>query len=332
MKQTRRDMLPILGLPLLGVVPFSRTAEQPAPEPVRTRLVLGGDVMLSRHVGRVARGLHDPAFPLRDLAPLLQSADIAFVNLESPFSDRGAVVEHGMIFKAEPEMIAALELAGVDVVSSANNHARDQGSHGVEFTLDWLERHQIAVAGTGSSAQAAHAGVVLERNGVRFGFLAYTYDQSNGNHTDTDERVAVMDVARMREDVAKLAARADAIIVSMHAGTEYSPRANAQQVAFAHVAVDAGACVVVGHHPHVTQPWERYGQGVIFYSLGNLVFDQFQRVETQRGALADLRFEGPRLVQASLLPVDIVGTAPRLARARPITTALAGFSAGPAAE
>ena len=312
MKQTRRDVLPVLGLPLLGVLPFSRTAEQPAPDPVRTRLILGGDVMLSRHVGKVARGLHDPAFPLRDLAPLLKAADIAFVNLESPFSDRGAVVEHGMIFKAEPEMIAALELAGVDVVSTANNHARDQGSYGVEFTLDWLHRHQIAVAGTGASAEAAHAGVVIERNGLRFGFLAYTYDQSNGNHSDTDDRVAVMDVARMREDVAQLAVRADAVIVSMHAGVEYSPKSNAQQVAFARAAIDAGAQVVAGHHPHVTQPWERYGRGVIFYSLGNLVFDQFQRVETQRGQLAEIVFEGPRLARASSLPVEIIGTAPHL--------------------
>jgi poly-gamma-glutamate synthesis protein (capsule biosynthesis protein) len=308
-------------LPLLIILtvffPFSRTAEQPAPDPVRTRLVLGGDVMLSRHVARVARQKHDPAFPMRDLAPVLQAADIAFVNLESPFSDRGAVVEHGMIFKAEPEMIAALELAGVDVVSTANNHARDQGSYGVEFTLDWLHRHQIAAAGTGTSAEAAHRGVVIERNGLRFGFLAYTYDQSNGNHFDTDDRVAVMDVTRMREDVAQLAMRADAVIVSMHAGVEYSPKSNAQQTAFAHAAIDAGALVVVGHHPHVTEPWEWYGQGVIFYSLGNLVFDQFQRAETQRGALAEIVFEGPRLARASLLPVEIIGTAPRLAKLVP---------------
>jgi poly-gamma-glutamate synthesis protein (capsule biosynthesis protein) len=323
-------------LPLLVVLqfslPISRTSEHPAPDPVVTHLILGGDVMLSRHVARVAREKRDPAFPLRDLAPVLQAADIAFVNLESPFSDRGAVVERGMIFKAEPEMIAALELAGVDVVSTANNHARDQGSHGVEFTLDWLERHQIAVAGTGSSAEAAHAGVVIERNGIKFGFLGYTYDQSNGNHTDTDDRVAVMDVSRMREDVGKLAARADAIIVSMHAGVEYSPKSNAQQVAFARAAIDAGASVVVGHHPHVTQPWERYGQGVIFYSLGNLVFDQFQRVETQRGALADIVFEGPRLARASLLPVEIVGTAPRLAVAKPLVASSGGSSLGPAAK
>ena len=204
MTLTRRALIRRTTLPLLGVLPFSRTAEQTAPDPVLTRLILGGDVMLSRHVGRVARAQHDPAFPLRDLAPVFQAADIAFVNLESPFSDKGSVVEHGMIFKAEPEMIAALQVAGIDVVSTANNHARDQGSHGVEFTVDWLERHQIAVVGSGKTAEAAHAGTVIERNGIRFGFLAYAYDQSNGNHSDTDDRVSVMDLACLRQDLAAM--------------------------------------------------------------------------------------------------------------------------------
>jgi poly-gamma-glutamate synthesis protein (capsule biosynthesis protein) len=317
MTLTRRALIRSATVPLLGALPFSRTAEQTAPDPVRTRLILGGDVMLSRHVGRVARAQHDPAFPLRDLAPVLRSADIAFVNLESPFSDHGPVVERGMIFKAEPEMIAALEVAGIDVVSTANNHARDQGSHGVEFTLDWLVRHQIAAVGTGKTAEAAHAGAVIERNGVRFGFLAYAYDQSNGNHSDTDDRVSVMDPAGLRRDLAAMADRADVLVVSMHAGTEYARKPNAQQVAFAQAAIDGGASVVVGHHPHVTQSWEHRGQGVIFYSLGNLVFDQFQRIETQRGALAEVVFEGPKMVRAGLLAVKIVDTVPRLASGGP---------------
>jgi poly-gamma-glutamate synthesis protein (capsule biosynthesis protein) len=273
--------------------------------------------MLSRFVGRLARQRRDPASPMRDLAPVLQAADLAFVNLEAPFSDRGPLVESGMIFKAEPEMIAALQLAGIDIVSTANNHARDCKSYGVEFTLDWLASHGIAAVGTGRTAEEAHAGVVLDRNGLRFGFLAYTYDQSNGNYADIDERVALLNVSRMREDVASLAERADVIIVSMHAGLEYQPKPNSQQVEFAHAAIDAGARVVVGHHPHVTQPWERYGAGVIFYSLGNLVFDQFQRVETQRGALAEVVFEGRTVAQAGLLPVDIVRTVPRLSGVKP---------------
>ncbi len=210
-------------------------------------------------------------------------------------------------------MIAGLELAGIDIVSTANNHARDCGGYGIEYTLDWLEQHGIAAAGTGRSEETAHAGAVIERNGVKFGFLGYTYDQSNGNHNDIDDRVAVLDLKRMREDVAALLKRADVAIVSMHAGIEYAPRPNQQQTAFARAAIDAGARVVVGHHPHVVQPWERYGNGVIFYSLGNLVFDQFQRKETQRGLLAEAVFAGRALIKVDVLPVNIVRTVPRLA-------------------
>ena len=302
-------------LPLFGAIPVTRWPIEIVPRAKETRIVFGGDVMLSRFVGRLARERRDPALPMRDLAPYFAAADIAFVNLESPFSDRGRPVEKGMVFKAEPEMIGGLELAGIDVVSTANNHARDGGEYGIEFTLNWLEKHGIAAAGSGRSEEAAHSGVVLERNGLRFGFLAYTFDQSNGNYTDFDERIAVLDVARMRRDVAAMRTRADVTIVSMHAGIEYAARPNPQQVAFAHAAIDAGARVVVGHHPHVVQPWERYGSGVIYYSLGNLVFDQFQRAETQRGALGQVDFSGAAVARAALLPVTIVRTVPRFADA-----------------
>jgi poly-gamma-glutamate synthesis protein (capsule biosynthesis protein) len=269
--------------------------------------------MLSRWVGKIARERHDPASPLHDLAPVLSRADLAFVNLEAPFSDRGPLVESGMIFKAEPEMIDALQAAGIAIVSTANNHARDCAGYGVDFTLDWLAAHGIATVGSAKTPELAHQGAVLLRNGIRFGFLAYTYDQSNGNHKDFDPRIAVMDVDRMRTDLRDLLTRADIAIVSMHAGVEYSPAPNAQQKEFAHAAVDAGARIVVGHHPHVTQPWERYSSGYIFYSLGNLVFDQFQRTETQHGLLAEAVFSGKALIHAGVIPVDIVHTVPRLA-------------------
>jgi poly-gamma-glutamate synthesis protein (capsule biosynthesis protein) len=301
-------------LPLLAGIPFRQSQPQePVPEPKKTRLLLGGDVMLSRHVGRLARAIHDPASPLRELAPVLRSADISFFNLEAPFSDRGGLVERGMVFKAEPEMVAALETSGVPIVSTANNHARDCGGYGVEFTLAWLKQHGIATVGTAPTAEEAHAGTVIERNGLRFGFLAYTFDQSNGNHRDVDARISGMDVACMKADVARiLDGRADVAIVSMHAGIEYRPVPNPQQIEFAHAAVEAGARLVIGSHPHVTQPFERLPEAAIFYSLGNLVFDQFQRFDTQHGALAEVVFSGKTLESAALLPVDIVRTVPRL--------------------
>src|SRR5580698_162256 len=140
---TRRALLPVLA-----AIPFHRTAPPetiPRPKPPkRTRILFGGDVMLSRYVGRLARAHHDPA---------------------APFSDRGRFKEHGMIFKAEPEMIAALQTAGVSIVSTANNHARDCDGYGVEFTLSWLNQHGIMAVGSAATAEAAHSGTVIELKG-----------------------------------------------------------------------------------------------------------------------------------------------------------------------
>ena len=313
---TRRSFL---LLPALGLA--TRSSEINPRPPFRlplTRILLGGDVMLSRHVGAIARKRSDPAWPFRDVARLFSSADIAFANLEAPFSDRGRLVTEGMVFKAEPEMIEGLLLAGVDVVSTANNHARDCGAHGIEFTLDWLAANGIAAVGTGHTAEAAHEGVIVSRNGIRFGFLAYTYDQSNGNYRDQDDRIATMDVAAMTHDVKDLRERADVVIVSMHAGWEYQRQPNSLQQKFARAAIDAGANIVVGHHPHVAQAVEQYSSGLIFYSLGNLIFDQFQRPDTQVGLIADLRFLAGELVGYGLIPVDIVRTAPRVRKAESI--------------
>src|SRR5258708_19459581 len=120
--------------------------------------------MLSRHVAAGARKQADPAWPMRSVAGLFSSADIAFINLESPFSDRGRTVENGMVFKAEPEMIEALSIAGIDVVSTANNHARDRGSHGLEFTLDLLAKAGMAPIGTGLTPEPPHQRPALPRN------------------------------------------------------------------------------------------------------------------------------------------------------------------------
>lgn len=300
MTLTRRTLLELAALPLAAGEPL-------------TRILFGGDVMLARYIGREARRRRDPAWPFRAIAAFVEAADIAFVNLESPFTDRGRPSERGMIFRAAPEMIAGLRLAGMDVVSTANNHARDGGGYGVEFTLKWLARNGIYAAGTGLTEEAAREGAVLERNGVRFGFLAYTYDQLNGNHSAPDPRINGMEVGRMREDVVRMSRRADVVVVSMHAGDEYRSRPNGQQVTFARAAVEAGASIVVGHHPHVIQPVERYRSGVIFYSLGNLVFDQFHRRDAQEGLLAEVAFRGTQIHEVTLHRVAIVSGAPHLA-------------------
>ena len=203
-----------------------------------------------------------------------------------------------------------------------DHHARDCGTHGIEFTLDLLARNGILAVGSAATAELAHRGVVIARKSVGFGFLAYTFDQSNGNHRDFDDRICMTNIDQMRSDVASLRARTDVVIVSMHAGTEYESNPNPLQQRFARAAIDAGASVVAGHHPHVVQTVESYGNGVIFYSLGNLVFDQFQYTKTQRGWIADVHFEAGRVASYGIIPIEIVNTVPRVQVRRPVTSVL----------
>lgn len=299
----------------LLTAPALSLAQPNARPPQVTRILFGGDVILARGVARRMKSEADPQLPLRALAPLFTAADIAFVNLESPFSDKAALWPAEMVFRAEPATVAALTHAGIDIVSTANNHARDCGAYGIGFTIDTLRNAGIVASGTAATPAMLREGVVLERNGFKFGFLSYTYDQANGNHPDQDPRVAGLDPARMMEEVRALRRRTHAVIVSMHAGWEYWVTPNPYQIEFARKAIQAGAAVVAGHHPHVVQPVERYLEGVIFYSLGNLVFDQ-SRPLTDQGLLAEVTFVDDMLTGYKLLPVDIVDTVPRLSETR----------------
>ena len=116
----------------------------------------------------------------------------------------------------------------------------------------------------------------------------------------------------MRKDVSLLRRLADIVVVSMHNGVEYMPRPSAKQIEFAHAAIDAGATLVIGHHPHVIQPEERYRSGRIFYSLGNFVFDQYQREATQHGELVEISFVGTQILSEHVLHVLITPTGPEL--------------------
>jgi poly-gamma-glutamate synthesis protein (capsule biosynthesis protein) len=273
-------------------------------------LVAGGDLSLSRYIGNTIRSRGDPKYPIRGIAPRFAAADIAFANLEAPFSDVGPVTpaRDTLTFKNEPGTVTALTAMGLDVVSGANNHFWNAGAHGVLYSADLLTQNGILLAGAGADDAAAHAPRVLTRRGVRFAFLAYGYPDDSTVATATRPGIATAaDIPRMQSDVRKAKGRADVVIVSLHAGTEYTRTPTAFQRRFNRAAIDAGAAVVLGHHPHWVQRMERYRRGVILYSLGNLVFDQPWSWETRHGAVATVTFVGSKLKRVRLTPVEIVG-------------------------
>lgn len=285
-------------------------------------IVFVGDIMLSRNVGGRMYKSEDWTLPFANIAEITAGADIAFGNLESPFFNEGGMVTEGLSFKSEPQAIDGLVRAGFDVLSTANNHSFDRGSDGIAYTRDWLAGHNILPVGTGTTTAQAWEPAVVTLKDTTIAFLAATY-------FSRPPYIADLDAQKLAEQVEKLRGQgAQIIIVSMHAGTEYTHQPTAEQETFARAAIDAGADVVVGHHPHWVQPVELYKGGVIFYSLGNFVFDQEWSQKTKEGLMVRLHIRNRRLESASLLPVIIQNyCCARLADAQEATRILSYINA-----
>lgn len=272
-------------------------------------LVAVGDIMLSRHVGAKIRAAKDNRLPFLKTANILQNADITFANLESPFNNKGEIVTKGMVFKAEPETIEGLVYAGIDIVSLANNHFGDQKIAGMDFTFKHLENNKIQFVGAGKNEIQAREPKIIEKNGVKFAFLAYA-DSSSMTPTSyaataTKPGVAWLEEEKLVNDIKNAKSKSDIVVVSLHWGTEYQQMPNERQISLGRKAIDAGALLVLGHHPHVVQPYEKYKNGYIFYSLGNFVFDQMWSEKTRQGEIAKIYFKGKRIEKVEIIPVTI---------------------------
>lgn len=268
----------------------------PAEPAVRTtaRVTVGavGDVLMHDAVKRSA-AVHGARAPdagfswlFAPIADLLAAPDLTFANLETPIAPKTNQGARPFVFDAPPAVLGALVRSGIDLVSVANNHAFDQGRPGFLETVDEVTRAGLVPIGAGPAPRAAGP-VHRELNGLRVAFLGYAhFFNQDGNDCPPPRataapcvQAALLDRARAIEDVRAAAAAADAVVVSLHWGDEYQSRPRAEDVAFAHRLADAGALVVIGHHPHVLQPIELYQRAdgrwaVIAYSLGNFVSNQ----------------------------------------------------------
>jgi poly-gamma-glutamate capsule biosynthesis protein CapA/YwtB (metallophosphatase superfamily) len=300
----------LLVVPLLSAAP---------PAPARVELVFGGDVIShgdvlrtaaehSRRAGPPVKGAPPPSLNhegwdqlFGPIADVLRTADVAVVNLETPITGNPKAVTRELLFNAPPALAQGLAAAGVKLVSTGNNHARDQHLAGVVETLRHLEAVGLRHVGTGASREEAWAPVVMEAQGVRLGFLSFSR-LLNGFSNPMEAmkpHVALVpyprtgrppEVEQLLARVREAATRCEVLIVLVHWGAEYTVRPFPEDEALAHALIDAGAGAVIGHHPHVLQPLEAYTtkggrRGLIAYSLGNLVANQGRfYAHTARGA------------------------------------------------
>jgi poly-gamma-glutamate synthesis protein (capsule biosynthesis protein) len=228
-----------------------------------------------------------------DVSDVFLHADFGFVNMETPVAPDHSRGSKPFMFDAPIALIQALKANGIKIVSFANNHVMDQGWAGFNETREHLRDEGMLFAGSGDTAADAWQPVITEANGIKVGWLGMTRWLNGNRNPDKPDQPRVnffpypnestgapgADEAAVLEAVKQARAKCDFLVVSIHWGIEYAPAPRTEDVETAHKMLDAGASVIVGHHPHVLQPVETYttqdGRNtVIFYSLGNFLSNQ----------------------------------------------------------
>jgi poly-gamma-glutamate synthesis protein (capsule biosynthesis protein) len=213
-------------------------------------------------------------FPFQKVLPVLLRSDLLFGNLECAHSVVGLKQSNlsSVQMRGDVQHISALAKAGFKVVNVANNHSTQHGPDAFLDTVKQLESHGIACCGVAADAQAAHAKpAVLVVNGLTVGFLGYSLRPRQ--YFDHVPPYAEGKAESMLQDVRTLRKQVHIVVVSMHWGEEFIQRPSPEEIKIAHLLVEEGADLIIGHHPHVLRGIERYGKGWIVYSLGNFICD-----------------------------------------------------------
>ncbi len=209
--------------------------------------------------------------------PWFIRADINMINLEHPITKYGEAEEKEFPFKMHPRYLTLLQKGNINLVNAANNHIYDYGVAGIDDTMEYLDSVNIAYVGIGKSLQEAREPVIFIIKGKRLGFLGYFGGAGQFAATDTSAGLAPRFHLLILSDIRKLRSKVDYLIASFHWGIENEHYPEEWQMKLGRASIDAGADLVVGHHPHVLQGIERYKNGVIAYSLGNFIFGGHRR-------------------------------------------------------
>lgn len=263
-----------------------------------TTLLFVGDMMLTRGVGTSVKNNFDGDFNrLFDNLSLLKDADILFGNLEGPVSLVGNNVGSKYSFRMDPSALLAIENAGFDIVSFANNHVGDWNVSAFEDTLTRLENSSIEMTGAGTNKEDAETPTIIEKNGVKFGFLGFSdVGPAWMEAKESKAGILLANDPRLPEIIQNAKSESDVLIISIHWGDEYKTVHNTRQEALAHKIIDNGADIIVGHHPHVAQDIETYNGKPIIYSLGNFIFDQYFSKNTMQGMMYKITFKGKEII------------------------------------
>jgi poly-gamma-glutamate synthesis protein (capsule biosynthesis protein) len=273
-------------------------ASAPYPhELARVSFAVAGDVIPHEPVRASAEaaggGAQGWGSLLADVSDVFAGVDFGFVNMETPVAPAHSKGSKPFMFDAPVALPEALKANGIKIVSFANNHVMDQGWAGFAETREHLREIGLQFVGSGDTAAQTWQPLIVEANGIKVGWLGMTRWLNGNRNPDKDDQPHVnffpypgesggvpgADEAQVLAAVKAARAQCDMLVISIHWGTEYATAPRPEDVDLAHKMLDAGASVIVGHHPHVLQQIETYPtadgrMAVIFYSLGNFLSNQ----------------------------------------------------------
>lgn len=288
---------------------FQHGHEEPVvhvvPEKQETLSVIAtGDLMLAHRAIPCIRQ-YGVDYPFRHTKKYIVQADIAMANLEAPFARNGEPFQKTYTFKSPPEFACGIDNAGFDVLTLANNHIMDYGVSGLQSTLQTLDACHLHYCGAGMNRSLAATPAIVHRGGWKIGFLAYslTYPEefwATSNRPGT--LYPVLDT--MDDEISGLKKYCDLVIVSFHWSAEKRTTPKNYQKMYAHMAVDAGADLIIGHHPHVLQGFELYKNKWIAYSLGNYAFGSLSNA-VEESVLFKVSYNHSGWIEAEIIPIDV---------------------------
>ncbi len=263
---------------------WGQSADSIKNDTVKITLLFSGDVM--QHMPQVDAAWNDSCkcyvydSTFKEIGTIFRMADISIINLETTLA--GKPYSGYPQFTSPDEIVWGLKNAGIDIITTANNHSGDKGKKGVERTLEILDSAGMKHTGTFADSIdfEEHNPLMIDINGIRIALLSYTYG-TNGIVVPQPAMINYIDTANIRRDFGKASElNADITIPFFHWGIEYQREQNEEQKAAADFCFDLGTYLVIGSHPHVVQPAQRYLRGkdtvTIAWSLGNFVSNQRQ--------------------------------------------------------
>lgn len=270
-----------------------------------------GDILLDRGIRRSILA-ENADYPFEHISGFINEFDLAFCNLECPVSATGKSTGKIYCFKADTAFFSGVQNAGFNLFSIANNHIIDWGEKACLDTREFIEAKKLFTFGAGKDQNEALEPLLIKMNGLIFALYASVgIPLKNMIWPMSKPGPAQATLEQLVERIQLIRKNVDFIIISMHWGTEYEPIPRDHQKTWAHALIDAGADLIIGHHPHVLQSIEVYKKRIILYSLGNFVFDQHKLYQRQSGIFSCV-FKNGRIDSACFYPVLVNNFQPEL--------------------